>query len=85
MNYETENFHDQEITFTYEGQDYLWIGDYTIEHFGEDESEFAPAYGEMEITIDYTRSLYKPNGKITKYSKPNPRTSQVSRYGRAHL
>jgi len=57
MNYETENFFDQEITFTYEGQDYLWIGDYTIEHFGEDESEFAPAYGEMEIRIDHTSSL----------------------------
>jgi hypothetical protein len=24
---------------------------------GEDESEFTPAYGEMEITIDHTRSL----------------------------
>jgi hypothetical protein len=57
MNYETENFHDQEITFTYEGKDYLWIGDYTIEHTWEDESEFTPAYGEMEITIEYTRSL----------------------------
>ena len=57
MNYETENFFDQEITFTYEGQDYLWIGDYTIEHTGEDESEFAPAYGEMEIRIDHTSSL----------------------------
>jgi hypothetical protein len=57
MNYETEHYHDQEITFTYEGQDYLWIGDYTIEHTNEDESEFAPAYGEMEITIEYTRSL----------------------------
>jgi hypothetical protein len=57
MNYDSENFFDQEITFTYEGQDYLWIGDYTIEHTGEDESEFAPAYGEMEITIDHTRSL----------------------------
>jgi hypothetical protein len=57
MNYDSENFFDQEITFTYEGQDYLWIGDYSIEHFGEDESEFAPAYGEMEITIDHTTSL----------------------------
>jgi hypothetical protein len=57
MNYETENFYDQEIIFTYEGKDYLWIGDYTIEHTGEDESEFAPAYGEMEVTIDYTSSL----------------------------
>ena len=57
MNYETENYFDQEITFTYEGKDYLWIGDYTIEHTGEDESEYAPAYGEMQVTIDYTSSL----------------------------
>lgn len=57
MNYDSEQYHDQEITFTYEGKDYLWVGDYTIEHTGEDESEFAPAYGEMEIFIDYTRSL----------------------------
>jgi hypothetical protein len=57
MNHETENYFDQEITFTYEGKDYLWTGDYTIEHTGEEESEFAPAYGEMEISIDRTSSL----------------------------
>ena len=57
MNYDSENYFDQEITFTYEGRDYLWMGDYTIEQSGEDESEYAPAYGEMEITIDHTSSL----------------------------
>jgi hypothetical protein len=57
MNYETEHHYDQEIEFIYEGKEYLWTGDYTIEHIGEDESEFAPAYGEMEISIDRTSSL----------------------------
>ena len=57
MNYNSENYFDQEITFTYDGKDYLWVGDYSIEHTGEDESEFAPAYGEMEITIHHTQSL----------------------------
>jgi hypothetical protein len=57
MNYTSENYFDQEITFTYEGKDYIWIGDYSIEHTGEDESEFAPAYGEMEITINHTQSV----------------------------
>lgn len=57
MNYETENYFDQEIEFTYEGREYTWVGDYTIEHTGEEESEFAPALGEMEITIDHTTSL----------------------------
>jgi RNA recognition motif-containing protein len=57
MNYETESFFDQEISFSYEGQDYLWIGDYSVESFGEEESEYAPAYGEIEVIIDHTHSL----------------------------
>jgi hypothetical protein len=55
--HETENYYDQEIDFTYEGKDYIWCGDYTIETYGEDESEYAPAYGEVEVKIDHTSSL----------------------------
>lgn len=58
MKYDSENYFDQEITFTYEGQDYVWTGDYSVEATYEDESEFAPAYGEMEVHIDHTLSLY---------------------------
>ena len=57
MNYDFENFFDQEITFTHEGQDYLWIGDYSMESYGEEESEYAPAYGEIEVKIEGTHSL----------------------------
>ena len=57
MNYDSEHHFDQEITFTYDGIDYQWIGDYTIEYYGEDESEFAPAYGEMEVRINHTSRL----------------------------
>lgn len=57
MNYDSEQYFDQEIQFSYEEKDYLWIGDYTIEYYGEDESEFAPAYGEMEVRIDHTSSI----------------------------
>ena len=55
--HDSENYFDQEITFTYEDQDYLWTGDYSIESFNEEESEFAPAYGEIEVKITYTSSL----------------------------
>lgn len=55
--HDSENYFDQEITFSYEDKDYLWVGDYTIETYGEDESEYAPAYGEMEVKIDHTHSL----------------------------
>lgn len=58
MKYDSETYYDQEITFTYEGQDYVWTGDYSVEATYEDESEYAPAYGEVEVHIDHTSSLY---------------------------
>jgi hypothetical protein len=57
MSYESENYHDQQVEFTYEGKEYIWEGDYTIEQNVEEESECAPAYGEFEVTIDHTTSL----------------------------
>jgi RNA recognition motif-containing protein len=57
MNYDSENYFDQEVDFHYEGQDYRWMGDYTIDYFGEEETEFAPAYGEIEVKITHTSSL----------------------------
>lgn len=55
--YDTENFYDQEIEFTYEGKEYVWQGDYTVTNWGEDEGEYAPAYGEAGVLIDHTTRL----------------------------
>ena len=52
-----DTFYDQEIEFTYEGKEYVWQGDYSVTNWGEDESEYAPAYGEVEVSIDHTTSL----------------------------
>jgi hypothetical protein len=57
MSNDTENYHDQQVEFTYEGKEYIWEGDYTIESTWEDESEYAPSYGEKEVIIDHTTSL----------------------------
>jgi len=57
MNYEQEQFYDQEVEFNYEGKEYVWQGDYTVTNYGEDESEYAPAYGESGVLIDHTTSL----------------------------
>lgn len=57
MNYNDESFYDQQIEFTYEGKEYVWQGDYSVSNWGEDESEYAPAYGETEVSIDHTTSL----------------------------
>ena len=57
MNYDQDNYYDQEIEFTYEGKEYVWQGDYSVTNWGEDDSEYAPAYGEIEVTIDHTTNL----------------------------
>lgn len=57
MNYDQDNYYDQEVEFTYEGKEYVWQGDYTVTNWGENESEDAPAYGETEVSIDHTTSL----------------------------
>jgi hypothetical protein len=49
MNYDQEQFHDQEVEFTYEGKEYVWQGDYRVINWGEDESEYAPAYGGITL------------------------------------
>jgi hypothetical protein len=72
MSYETENYHDQQVEFTYEGKEYIWEGDYTIEQTIEEESEYAPSYGEFEVTIDHTTSLsyYDEDSEINVEVKP---------------
>ena len=57
MNYNLDHYTDQEVDFTYDGIDYIWVGDYTIESYLEDETEYAPAYGEVEVRINHTSSL----------------------------
>ena len=57
MNYDQEQFYDQEVEFIYEGKEYVWQGDYSVTNWGEDESDYAPAYGEVEVSIDHTTSL----------------------------
>ena len=74
MNYDQEQFHDQEIEFTYEGKEYVWQGDYTVTNWGEDESDYAPAYGEVEVSIDHTASLsfYDEETDTVIEVKPTP-------------
>jgi hypothetical protein len=74
MNYDQEQFYDQEINFTYEGKEYAWLGDYSVTNWGEDESETTPAFGELEVTIDHTASLsfYDDETDLVIEVKPTP-------------
>lgn len=61
MNYDSKTHLDQQVNFIYEGLEHVWYGDYSVNYCGEDESEYAPSYGETEITIDHTSSLFYYN------------------------
>jgi hypothetical protein len=63
MNYDSETHLDQQVNFIYEGLEHVWYGDYSVNYCGEDESEYAPSYGETEITIDHTNSLFYYNSE----------------------
>ena len=74
MNYDQDTFYDQEVEFTYEGKEYVWQGDYSVTNWGEDESEYAPAFGELEVSIDHTASLsfYDDATDLVIEVKPTP-------------
>lgn len=67
-----EHYTDQEIEFTYMDIDHIWQGDYSVEYNGEEESEFAPAYGENEVSINHTSSLsyYDEESDLVVQVKP---------------
>jgi hypothetical protein len=66
MNYDTETHLLRQVNFIYEGLEHVWYGDYSVNYCLEDESEYAPSYGEIEITIDYTSSLFYYNPETDK-------------------
>ena len=78
MNYDEQNYYDQEVQFEYEGKTYYWQGDYAVTNWGDDESEFAPAYGEVEVSIDHTASLSYNDETTDEVIEVKPRPSLLA-------
>jgi len=75
MNYDSETHYDKEVNFIYEGREYVWQGDYTVTNCGEEESDYAPAYGETEIQILHTNSLSYYDEETDDVIEVNPTPS----------
>ncbi len=50
----SETYLDQEVSFTYEGQEMTWFGDYQVRQYGEESDWEYPGDCETEIEILYT-------------------------------
>lgn len=54
---DTENHYDQQVKFTYEGREYIWEGDYTVNTWGETADYDYPGDSDLEVLIEDTTSL----------------------------
>ena len=56
-------YQDQEIEFTYEGNDYRWVGDYEVREWGETYSYDYPGDSDREVKVFRTYDLcsYDPD------------------------
>ena len=71
----TEIFYNQEVPFTYEGEEMVWFGNYQVIQFGEHSDDDYPGYQDTEIEILQTDRLEKWSEEIqdwvSVYEKPS--------------
>lgn len=60
---DTTLYQDQEIEFTYEGNEYRWVGDYEVREWGETATHDYPGDWDQEVKVIYTSDLcsYDPD------------------------
>ena len=54
---DTTLYQDQEIEFTYEGNEYRWVGDYEVREWGETSSYDYPGDSDQEVKVVHTSDL----------------------------
>ena len=58
---DTTLYQDEEIEFTYEGNEYRWVGDYEVREWGETATYDYPGDSDREVKIINTTELVKYN------------------------
>ena len=68
---------DQEVLFTYEGEEYCWTGDYEIKQCGEEADWDYCGDSEVEVEIDTTKSITKFNEETNDWDDVDPTNSLI--------
>jgi hypothetical protein len=63
----SETYLNQEISFTYEGQEMTWYGDYQVRQYGEESDWEYPGDCETEIEILYTDRIEVWNENLQEW------------------
>ena len=72
---DTTIYQDEEIEFTYEGNEYRWVGDYEVREWGETATYDYPGDWEQEVNIIRTAELVKYNEDTDKWDNVCPTIS----------
>ena len=75
---DTENYYDQEIEFSYQGQDFFWYGDFTVSNWGEVSDWEYYGYSEQEVTIDRTDMIVIFNEEKNDWDEVTPTPSLLA-------
>jgi hypothetical protein len=76
--HDTDTFTDQTVEFTYEGNEYIWEGDYTVSTWGETADYDYPGDSDIEVRITHTASLsyYDESKALNIEVEPRPSIMQ---------
>jgi len=74
---DTETHYDQEIEFTFEGEQYIWHGDYSIRTWGETSDWDYCGDSEQEVEIDDTVSIRKFDEDNNDWIDVKPTNSMI--------
>lgn len=61
MQHESEVHENQEVTFTYEGEELIWVGDVEVITSHDPGDRWTPPYTEVEVKVINTESLERYN------------------------
>ena len=68
-------YQDEEIEFTYEGNEYRWVGDYEVREWGETSSYDYPGDGDQEVRVIYTSDLCSYDPHLDQWLTVHPTPS----------
>ena len=68
---------DQEVLFTYEGEEYCWQGNYEVKQHGEESDWDYCGDSEVEVEIETTKAITKFNEETNDWDEVTPTQSMI--------
>lgn len=74
-----EIYYDQELTFTYEGEDMVWNGDIQVDGSSDPGDQWTPPYSELFVEVIKTNFIERYNDQTDTWERLKPTPSMLMR------